>query len=77
MSLQSAEQYVDFFLGLDMGDVRLLDFVNNERMALKQRLRYKDVDRKAVDCAIGVLERLAREVRDDGEEAVIARYGGR
>lgn len=68
---------MDFFLGLDMGDVRLLDFVHNERMALKQRLGYRDVDHKSIDGAIAVLEDLAEEIKKDGEDAVIARYGGR
>ncbi|RNJ75190.1 MAG: hypothetical protein EB828_05560 [Nitrosopumilus sp. D6] len=74
IKLQSARQYVDFFLGLDMGDVRLLDFIHNERMALKQRLKYKDVDHKAIDCAISVLETLAKEIKNDGENIVIARH---
>ena len=40
MGIQSAEEYIDFFINLNMGDnVPLLSFVNNEKLVLKQKTR--------------------------------------
>ncbi len=42
MGIQSASEYVDFFINLNMGEnVSLLSFVNNEKLVLKQKLEYK------------------------------------
>ena len=39
MAIDTTEEYVDFFINLNMGkEVSLLSFVNNERMVLKQKL---------------------------------------
>ena len=37
MAIDTTDEYVDFFINLNMGKkVSLLSFVNNERMVLKQ-----------------------------------------
>ena len=42
MVIKTTEEYVDFFINLNMGkEVTLLSFVNNERMVLKQKLQNK------------------------------------
>ena len=42
MGIQSALEYVDFFINLNMGEnVSLLSFVNNEKIVLKQKLEEK------------------------------------
>ena len=42
MAINTTEEYVDFFINLNMGEkVSLLSFVNNERMVLKQKLQNK------------------------------------
>lgn len=38
VAMQSAAEYVDFFINLNMPNVGLLGFANNEKMALKHRL---------------------------------------
>ena len=42
MAIGTTEEYVDFFINLNMGKkVSLLSFVNNERIVLKQKLNNK------------------------------------
>ncbi len=42
MVIKTTEEYVEFFINLNMGkEVSLLSFVNNERMVLKQKLQNK------------------------------------
>ena len=63
MGIQSASEYVDFFINLNMGeDVRLLSFVNNEKLALKQKLGYKNLDKEPIKKGIEILEKLAEEL---------------
>ena len=46
MGIRSALEYVDFFIDLNMGkDVSLLSFVNNEKLVLKQKLQYKNLEK--------------------------------
>ena len=45
MAIDTTDEYVDFFINLNMGKkVSLLSFVNNERMVLKQKLQNKGCD---------------------------------
>ena len=51
MVIDTTEEYVDFFINLNMGkEVSLLSFVNNERIVLKQKLnnkvKFKRTDKK-------------------------------
>ena len=40
MVISSAQEYVEFFINLNMGnEVSLLRFANNEKMTLKQKLK--------------------------------------
>ena len=42
MVISSAQEYVEFFINLNMGnEVSLLRFANNEKMVLKQKLKNK------------------------------------
>ena len=75
MGIQSASEYVDFFINLDMGeDVSLLSFVNNEKLALKQKLGYKNLDKEPIKKGIEILEKLAEEINEIGEKKVLERY---
>ena len=75
MVIKSTEEYVDFFINLNMGeDVPLLSFVNNERMVLKQKLEYKNLEKEPIKKGIEILEKLVIENREMGEKAVIAKY---
>ena len=47
MGIESAIEYVDFFIKLNMGEnVSLLSFVNNEKRVLKQNLEHKNLEKE-------------------------------
>ena len=75
MAIKSTEEYIDFFINLNMGEnVPLLSFVNNERMVLKQKLEYKNLEKEPIKKGIEILENLVIEINEMGEKAVIAKY---
>ena len=75
MAIKSIEEYVDFFINLNMGEnVPLLSFVNNERMVLKQKLEYKNLEKEPIKKGIEILEKLVTEISEIGEEAVVKKY---
>ncbi|MHA7647371.1 hypothetical protein [Nitrosopumilus sp. S4] len=75
MGIKSADEYVDFFIKLNMGpNVSLLSFINNEKLVLKQKLEYKNLEKEPIRNGIGFLEKLAREINELGEKAVLEKY---
>lgn len=75
MGIKSASEYVDFFINLNMGvNVSLLSFVNNEKLILKQKLGYKNLEKGPIKKGIEILEELAKEINEIGEKAVLAKY---
>ena len=75
MGIDSASEYVDFFINLNMGpNVSLLSFVNNEKIVLKQKLEYKNLEKEPIKKGITILEKLAIEINDVGEKTVIEKY---
>lgn len=75
MVIKSTEEYVDFFVNLNMGeDVPLLSFVNNERMVLKGKLEHKEIERAPIINGIKILEGLVIEISESGQEAVLKKY---
>ena len=75
MAIKSIEEYIDFFINLNMGEnVPLLSFVNNERMVLKQKLEYKNLEKEPIKKGIQILEELVIEIGKIGEKAVIEKY---
>ena len=75
MGIKSIEEYVDFFVNLNMGEnVPLLSFVNNEKLVLKQKLRYKSLEKEPIQKGIKILENLAVEISEIGEEEVLKKY---
>lgn len=75
MGIQSASEYVDFFINLNMGpNVSLLSFVNNEKIVLKQKLEYKKLAKEPIKKGITILEKLVMEINDVGEKTVIEKY---
>ena len=75
MAIASTEEYIDFFINLNMGEnVPLLSFVNNERMVLKQKLEYKSLEKEPIKIGIEILEKLVIEISEIGEKAVIEKY---
>ncbi len=75
MAIKSTEEYIDFFTNLNMGEnVPLLSFANNERMVLKQKLHYKDLEKEPIQKGIKILEELIIEISNIGEKAVLEKY---
>ncbi|HSG84119.1 MAG: hypothetical protein ACE5RS_02715 [Nitrosopumilus sp.] len=75
MAIKSAQEYIDFFRNLNMGEnVLLLSFVNNEKMVLKQKLEYKNIEKEPIEKGIKILEGLVIEIKEIGEKAVLEKY---
>ncbi len=75
MGIQSTLEYVDFFINLNMGkNVSLLSFVNNEKLVLKQKLEYKNLEKEPIRKGIVILEELVKEINKIGEKAVLEKY---
>ncbi|MFB5619708.1 MAG: hypothetical protein ACE5RC_01055 [Nitrosopumilus sp.] len=75
MAIKSTKEYIDFFTNLNMGEnVPLLSFVNNERMVLKQKLEYKNLEKEPIQKGIKILEDLIIEINEIGEKAVLEKY---
>jgi len=75
MGIQSTIEYVDFFINLNMGgNVSLLSFVNNEKLVLKQKLEYKNLEKEPIKKGIKILEGLVKEINEIGEKAVLEKY---
>jgi hypothetical protein len=75
MVIKSTEEYIDFFVNLNMGeDVPLLSFVNNERMVLKGKLEHKEIEKAPIMNGIKILEGLVIEISESGQETVLRKY---
>ena len=75
MGISSIFEYVDFYLNLNMSkSVTLLSFANNEKLALKQKLEYKNLKKEPIQNGITILEELIKEVQEIGEEKVLEKY---
>ena len=75
MAINTTEEYVDFFINLNMGKkVSLLSFVNNERMVLKQKLENKINKKEPIKKGINILEGLISEIAENGEIEVLEKY---
>ena len=75
MGIQSATEYVSFYINLDMGDgVNLLRFVNDEKRILKLKLENKNTKKELIRKGIGILEGLAKEINEVGEKEVLTKY---
>ena len=75
MGIKSPSEYVNFFINLNMGEnVSLLSFVNNEKMVLKQKLEYKNLEKEPIQKGISILEGLASEINKIGEKKVLEKY---
>ena len=75
VAIKTASEYVDFFINLNMGkDVPLLNFINNEKMVLKQKLEYKNLEKDSIKKGIMILEELVREINETNEKNVLEKY---
>ncbi len=75
MGIKTTLEYVDFFINLNMGEnVSLLSFVNNEKLVLKQKLEYKNLEKEPIKKGIEILEGLIKEINQIGEKAILEKY---
>ena len=75
MGIQSATEYVNFYVNLNMGKgVNLLRFVNDEKRILKLKLENKNTKKELIRKGIEILEGLAKEINKVGEKEVLAKY---
>ena len=75
MGIQSATEYVNFYINLNMGDgVNLLRFVNDEKRILKLKLENKNTKKELIRKGIEILEGLAKEINEGGEKEVLTKY---
>ena len=75
MGIETASEYIDFFINLNMGEnVSLLRFVNNEKIVLKQKLEKKNLKKEPIKKGIVILEELAIEINEKGEKIVLEKY---
>ena len=76
MGIRTKEDYVKFFLDLDMGDsVSLLSFANNEKMVLKHKLQNKEIKKEHINEGIKILDHLISEINELGQRSVLEKYG--
>ena len=75
MAIKTTEEYVEFFINLNMGEkVSLLSFVNNERMVLKQKLQNKIIKKEPIKKGIIILEGLIKEIGENNELTILKKY---
>ena len=75
MVISSAQEYVEFFINLNMGnEVSLLRFANNEKMVLKQKLKNKINEKEPIENGIDILESIIKEISINGEPKVLSKY---
>ena len=75
MGIKTTLEYVDLFINLNMGkNVSLLSFVNNEKLVLKQKLEYKNLEKEPIKKGIEILEGLVKEINQIGEKAILKKY---
>tara|TARA_B100001167_G_C16705549_1_gene273809 strand:+ start:381 stop:620 length:240 start_codon:yes stop_codon:yes gene_type:complete len=75
VGIKTTEEYVDFFINLNMGkEVSLISFVNNERMVLKGKLQNKINEKEPIKKGIVILEGLIKEIGENGESIVLQKY---
>ena len=75
MVISSAQEYVEFFINLNMGnEVSLLGFINNEKMTLKQKLKNKINEKEPIEKGINILESIIKEISENGEPKVLSKY---
>jgi len=73
--IKTTEEYVDFFINLNMGEeVTLLSFVNNERMVLKQKLQNKINEKEPIKKGIVILEGLIKEIGENSQMTILDKY---
>jgi len=75
MGIKTINDYVEFFINLDMGEsVSLVSFVNNEKLVLKHKLQNKEIKKESILEGIAILEQLTLEIQTVGEKKILEKY---
>lgn len=75
MGIRTKSDYVNFFIGLNMGSsASLLNFLNNEKMVLKHKLQNKESKKEKILDGIRILEELISEITEKGEKKILENY---
>jgi len=75
VGIRSISDYVQFFIDLNMGkSVSFLNFINNEKITLKHKLKNNEIKKEHVLEGLKILEELTSEIRLIGEHNVLKKY---
>ncbi|MFQ5440385.1 MAG: hypothetical protein ACE5DL_02875 [Nitrosopumilaceae archaeon] len=75
MGIRSCSDYVQFFINLQMGpSVSFLNFLNNEKLTLKSKLKNKEIQKEKLLEGLEIVESLILEIQSNGEDKVLEKY---
>jgi hypothetical protein len=75
MGIESGKEYVKFYINLGIQDkISLLQFIQNEKLILKNKLENKKTDKNFVLNGIKIIEKLIKEIESLGEKKVLEKY---
>ena len=75
MGIRTKSDYVNFFIGLDMGNsASLTNFLTNEKATLHHKLQNKEIKQEIILEGIRILEGLIIEIKEKGEKSVLEKY---
>lgn len=75
MGIRTKSDYVNFFLGLNMGSAAsLTNFLTNEKIVLNHKLQNKEIKQDIILEGISILEELIREIKEQGENPILEKY---
>jgi len=75
MGIRTKSDYVNFFLGLNMGSTAsLTNFLTNEKIVLNHKLQNKEIKQDIILEGISILEELIREIKEKGENPILEKY---
>lgn len=75
MGIRTKSDYVNFFIGLNMGDSSsLTNFLTNEKITLNHKLQNKEIKKDIILEGIKILEELIKEIKEKGEKQILEKY---
>ena len=75
MGIRTKADYVNFFIGLNMGDSSsFTNFLTNEKNTLHHKLQNKEIKKDIILEGIRILEELINEIKEKGEKLILEKY---
>jgi hypothetical protein len=75
MGIRTMSEYVQFYLGLDMQkSISLSSFLYNEKLVMTNKIEKNPLKKEQILHGLKILEELLYEIRNIGEDAVLAKY---